>query len=246
MREQPWRTRARETAKLAVRHGLTRLDLDIARDPYVRRLQRTLETRGIDTVMDIGANVGQFGRQLRHAGFSGRIVSVEPLSSAYAQLARRAARDPRWECLRSAVGTDGEATMNVASNSYSSSILAVTASHVDAAPDSETVATEAVPMVSLAALVRDRQLDPAATLLKVDTQGYESQVLDSAEDMLGEFGAVQLELSVIELYAGQVLHEELVDRLHALGFILWSMDTGISGPDGRLLQYDGLFVPGGA
>lgn len=241
--EQSFKAQARESAKLAIRHGMTRLDLDIARDPYMKRLVRTMATHGIGTVIDVGANVGQFGTQLRHAGFTRQIVSVEPLSSAYAVLSRRASKDSNWEAVRGAVGEGGgEIEINVSANSYSSSLLKVTDAHLDAAPASQVVATESVPMVSLRDLVAERRIDPATTLLKVDTQGYESQVLDGAGPLVGEFAAIQLELSVVELYAGQVLHDELIARLSAAGYGMWSMETGISGRDGRLLQYDGLFV----
>lgn len=242
-KDRTWRGRAREGGKLAIRHGLLRLNLDIGRDPYVNRLVRTLAARDVRTVIDVGANVGQFASQLRHAGFTGRILSVEPMSAAYDELARRSARDPQWDCVQAAIGDDdGPRTINVAANSYSSSLLDITAAHVDAAPDSASVATERVTMLPLQELVARHHVEPAGTLLKIDTQGYERHVLDSAGPLVDEFAAIQLELSFVELYAGQPLHDELTERMHAHGLVLWSMETGISGPDGRLLQYDGLFV----
>lgn len=235
--------RAQESAKLALRHGLSRLNLDIGRDPYSRRLVRTLASRNIGTVIDVGANVGQFATQLRHAGFTGRIVSVEPLSAAFAELTRRAARDPKWDCVNAAIGDgEGTGTIHVSANSYSSSLLTMTDAHTTAAPGSESITTEQVAMMRLTDLVDARKIAPAATLLKVDTQGFEGRVLDSAGALLEEFAAIQLELSFVELYEGQPLHDELVARLRSAGFTFWSMETGFSAPDGRLLQIDGLFV----
>ena len=241
--DQNLRSKARETAKLAIRHGLSRMNLDVSRDPYTHRVVRTLASRGIDTVLDIGANVGQYSSHLRFGGFDGRIVSVEPLDGAFAELSKRAARDPRWTVIQGGVGPDGETVeINVAGNSFSSSILPMTDAHLTAAPGSGYIATQKIQLRSVATLVAENRIDPARTLLKVDTQGFEKQVLDSAGALVDQFGAVQLELSFVELYEGQMLYDDLVARLAASGLVLWSFEPGISGEDGRLLQCDGLFV----
>lgn len=243
MKDETWRGRARESAKLAIRRGLMRADLDVARDPYARRVVRTLASHDIDTVVDVGANVGQFATQLRHAGFTGHIVSVEPMSAAFAELSRRAAKDPRWDCVNAGISDEpGTQTINISGNSYSSSMLPMTQTHLQAAPDSAAVATEEVSLVGIPELVATYAIEPTRTLLKVDTQGFEGHVLTSAGDLLPQFAAVQVELSFVELYAGQPLHDELTERLRSAGFTLWSLETGVSGPDGRLLQIDGLFV----
>ncbi len=219
------------------------MDLDLGKDPFTKRLARSLVHADITAVLDVGANVGQYATMLRRAGFSGDIVSVEPLSGAYAQLHTRAAKDSRWTCLNSAIGSGGgTATINVSANSFSSSILPLTDAHLRAAPGSEVIATEEVPLVSVIELMDQYGLSPETTLLKVDTQGFEGEVLDSAGDLLDRFAGVQLELSFVELYAGQPLFDELVDRMRKAGLELWQLETGISGPDGRLLQVDGVFL----
>lgn len=245
MNDQGRKNRWREAAKLGVRRGLQRADLSIGRDPYERRLARTLEHFGIDTVIDVGANVGQFGRMVRTAGFGGRIVSVEPLSAAFDQLARRAVADPRWHCINTAVGAEpGSTQINVSANSYSSSLLTMTRTHLAADPQSEVIGTQDVDVITVAALAVEHRIDPAMTLLKIDTQGYEQQVLDGAGPLLDEFAAIQLELSFVELYEGQRLYSDLVEQMARHGLMMWSLETGISDDSGRLLQCDGLFVRG--
>lgn len=241
--DQGLRNRFRETAKLAVRRGLQRADLSIGRDPYVRRLVRALDHAGVDTVLDVGANVGQFACAVRSAGFKGRIISVEPLVAAYEQLSRRAASDQRWQTLNVAVGAaPGTTQINVSANSYSSSLLTMTAEHLAADSESRVIGTQDVQVVTAADLAMTHDIVPASTLLKVDTQGFEQQVLDGAGHLLDEFAAVQVELSFVELYAGQRLHDDLVAHLAARGLTLWSLETGISDAAGRLLQCDGLFL----
>lgn len=237
------RNRARETAKLGLRKGLGRAGLAVGRDPYANRLVRALAHREVDCVLDVGANVGQYAALLRAAGYAGRIVSVEPLAGAYAELASRAARDPRWSAVNVAVGDEvGETVLHVSANSYSSSVLTMTQTHLDAAPESRVVDDQRVEVTTVARLVEAEGIDPARCLLKVDTQGYEAQVLAGAGGLVDRVAAVQLELSFVELYRGQQLFEELVQRLRGHGLELWSLEPGISDAAGRLLQCDGLFL----
>ena len=72
----------------------------------------------------------------------------------------------------------------------------MTSAHTGAAPGSQYVGVEKVPVTTLADVLPGHDVDPARTWLKIDTQGYEAQVLDGASGRLGEFAAVQLELSV--------------------------------------------------
>lgn len=235
--------RTKESGKLALRAASARANLSIGRDPFAARLQRTLDARRIDTVLDVGANVGQYSSLLRSSGYAGRIVSVEPLQDAFAELSRRTAKDPAWQCINAAVGAEpGTTTINVSANSYSSSLLAMTSVHTDAAPDSATIGTETVTVRTVRDLVEECGIVPARTLLKVDTQGFESEVLSGAGDLLGTFAAVQLELSSVELYGGQQLYLPIAERLVGAGFELWTLDPGISDAAGRLLQCDAVFV----
>lgn len=243
MTDQTIRLRARESAKLLVRRGLGRADLAIGRDPYVNRLRRSLDHAGIDTVLDIGANVGQFGQLVRAAGFTGRIVSVEPLDSAHRVLTKRSSSDNQWSTVHAAVGAEpGTTTINIAGNSYSSSLLTMTQRHLSADPRSATIGVQDVQVLTVADLVRDQAVAPEHSLLKVDTQGFERKVLDGAGDLIDRFAAIQLELSFVELYEGQQLYDELVSDLASHGLELWALETGISDDTGRLLQCDGLFM----
>lgn len=236
--------RAKEYAKMALRSGLHRANLDLVRNPYPVRVSTALRWLATTTVLDVGANIGQYGSALRSSGFEGRIISCEPLPDAYGHLARRAGSDPGWTTLHTAVGADnGTLEINVSANSYSSSALTMTDAHLDAAPGSQTIGTETVPVTTVAGIVKQHEVDPGHTLLKVDTQGYESPVLDGAAGLLPRFAAVQLELSFVPLYAGQQLFPELTERLADEGFEIYAIEAGFADPrTGRMLQCDGLFV----
>ncbi len=238
------RSRPREYAKLALRNILHRRHLDLVSDPFPARIVATAGHLGVTTVLDVGANIGQYASALRASGYHESIVSCEPLSDAFAHLKRRASHDPRWEAVRTAVGAaPGSADINVSANSYSSSLLTMTEAHTTAAPGSQTVATETVPVTTVAELAASRELDPDRTLLKIDTQGYEASVLDGAGPLAGRLAAISLELSLVPLYEGQQLFDDLVARLRAAGYLLYALEAGFGDRrTGRMLQCDGLFV----
>lgn len=220
-----------------------RVGFDVTRDTFKHRFVYQMLQHGIDTVLDIGANGGQFGKLLRQSKFAGQIHSVEPLHSAYEVLAATAAGDPRWTTQRAAVSAEvGTLTMNVAGNSVSSSVLPMLERHASAAPSAQYVATEDVPATTVDEIVKTAGLDPERTLLKIDVQGYEREVLDGAAATLASFRGVRTEMSLVQLYEGQALMPEIVDLLGRHGFELWFIDPGFTEPDTRrLLQLDGVF-----
>ena len=238
-----WMGSNREIAKLALRRILQRANLGVSRDPAMKRLVRTLESLSVDTVLDVGANEGQFAALLRSAGFGGRIESFEPLPDAFAALERRVVKDKAWRAHRCALGEDvGVTTINVSQNSYSSSILDMTSTHLRAAPESRVIGKIEVPLQRLEDLAADLDVVPSRTLLKVDTQGYERQVLRGASSLMGDIAALQLELSMVTLYSGQVLFDEMRALLANQGLRLVSLEPGISDDRGWMLQCDGVFV----
>ncbi len=209
------------------------------------QLGRVLHGFGIDLVLDVGANQGQYGALLRELGYRGRIVSFEPLAAAHAVLDARAAGDPGWTVgPRTAIGAeDGSITINVAGNSASSSVLPMLAAHGDAAPHSRYVGTEAVPLARLDRLAAAHLASARAPFVKIDTQGFETAVLAGAPDVLAAASAVQIELSLTPLYEGQALYDTIIAELKGRGFELWAIWPGFGRPgDGRLLQMDGIFA----
>jgi FkbM family methyltransferase len=208
---------------------------------FPNTLVRALRHFEIDTVFDVGANVGQFASGLRQAGFKGRIVSFEPLSEAHAKLCERAKRDPHWIVHpRGALGDrDGMATINVAGNSVSSSVLDMKESHSSAAQDSDYVGCEAAAIHTLDSVADQYLEEGSKVFLKIDTQGFEWQVLDGTLKTMPRIHGILLEVSLVELYTGQRLWKDMIERLEVEGFTVWSVDRGFTDPrDGRTLQLD--------
>jgi FkbM family methyltransferase len=208
------------------------------------RLAALLEAHGVDLVLDVGANAGQYAAELRSIGYRGRVVSFEPLAAAHAALGRAAAGDSLWTVApRTALGAAaGTVALRVSANLVSSSVLPILPAAVDAAPAAQVVGTEEVPLARLDALAPPYLDGAARPFLKIDVQGYEAAVLEGARGILGRLEGVQLELSLTALYDGQPLLWELNDTLAGLGFEAHALLAGFSDPaTGRMLQVDGVY-----
>lgn len=212
---------------------------------WKRQFVKQLESHGVDVVIDVGANAGQYATDLRTAGYEGRIVSFEPQSGPFSALERNASTDPLWDCRHSALGeTDGTITINVAGNEgLSSSVLPMLKSHQEAFPPANYVGTEEVPIHRLDT-VAPQFLRPAdRAYLKIDVQGFEKQVLSGGKSTVNDrVVGIQLELSLLPLYEGGMLIREALDHVYSLGFTLMGLHPGVTDPrNGRLLQADGVF-----
>jgi FkbM family methyltransferase len=210
-----------------------------------KRLAALLGAHDIDTILDVGANRGQYGTNLRRLGYRGQILSFEPLSDAHAALVKVASNDPAWTVAPPmALGDeDGTTTINVSANSFSSSLLPLGDLHRQAAPQSEFVGTEEVQLSRLDTVLPTLiALDGKAVFLKLDVQGFETSVLRGATELLKGVRGVQIELSLVTLYEGQDLYMDVIGAMVELGFELYAIEGGFTDPQsGRMLQADGIF-----
>jgi FkbM family methyltransferase len=211
------------------------------------QLARLLATAGIDLVLDVGANDGHYARTLRAHGYRGRIVSFEPLSSAHARLAAAARGERDWVAAPPMALGDSEADVlvHLSGHSGSSSILDMLPAHERAVPGSRYVGSETVRQRRLDRVAPEYIAGARATLLKLDTQGYEDRVLAGAAGIMDRIAAIQAELSLVPLYAGQLLFDELRARIEGMGFSLYAVFPGhVSEATGQTLQVDGFFLRG--
>lgn len=211
-------------------------------DPH--RIVKGLLEKRINIVLDVGANTGQFAKSLREAGFPGKIVCFEPLPAAHRRLVARFNNDHATVIHpRTALGdTSGSVALNVSANSVSSSILDLLPSHSDAAPESTYVDTIETDIDCIDNVFTSYVAPGDRVFLKIDTQGYEWNVLDGAEKSIKDIDGLLLEMSLVRLYDGQRLWKDILARLERQGFDLWQILPGFSDPaSGRLLQFDGVF-----
>lgn len=196
-------------------------------------------------IFDIGANTGQFAQSVRKGGYKGQIVSFEPLSDAWIELKKNANNDSNWLIHeRVAIGnSNGEIKINISNNSVSSSVLPMLKQHSSAASDSVYIAEETVPIVTFDSIASQYLNNESNIFLKIDTQGFEWEVLEGAKNTLHLVNGVIVELSLVPLYDGQRLWKDIINKLENEGFTLWALQEVFTDPNtGQSLQFDGIFI----
>ena len=209
------------------------------------RRAKMMQHRGIQTVVDVGANVGQYGSELRKSGYSGRIISFEPTKLAYKKLSARARQDPSWSVINCAIGeANGEATIHVAANgAASSSLLPMLALHEQCVPDAHYVAEEHVVVKTLDSALNELLGADERVFLKIDAQGYEDRILRGASKVLSQVELFETELTFVPLYDGQTLFEGMLALLKEKGFSPVQFTPELADPiTGQGLQVNGIFL----
>jgi FkbM family methyltransferase len=203
--------------KRFIRRSLKHFGLEIRRIETTRTLMGFVTDRDIDVVLDVGANAGQFGSSLRAQGYRGKIVSYEPISTVYQMLAATTATDLEWEINNFALGLKtGYVTINVSRSSEFSSILPSTCAAMKYTAAAAIIRTE---------LIEVRKLDDVFpnisrnALLKIDTQGYERQVLEGGRSLLPQLKGVLMELPIVHLYQGTWQFHEAIEFMADAGFV---------------------------
>jgi len=197
----------------------------------------------IDFVFDVGANEGQYAEHLRLAGYKGAIVSFEPVNKAFTVLEKHATEVDNWEAEQIGLGNfDGESVINVAQNSVSSSILNIRKEHVEAVPESKYIAQEKISIRKLDSVFSKYEQPGRKYFLKIDTQGFEKEVINGALLSMKKITGIQVEMSIVQLYEGESMYDDLKKLIESYGFELYSLEPGFSDPDsGKLMQIDGIF-----
>lgn len=215
---------------------------------FERFLRELFALYSIDAVIDVGANLGQYRDFVRlQVGFDGWIVSFEPDPLCVAQLRERAKGDKKWHIEPVALGREnGQLDFHVTADSHFNSFLL--------AAEQGTVAEQ---YKSKSRVVRNekvaiRTLDEyqplfaklgiAKPYLKLDTQGFDLEVLRGASAFLREVRALQTEASVRAIYEGMPDYQETVDFLSECGFHLSNTFPVCHDAALRLIEFDCVAV----
>ncbi len=202
-----------------------------------------VRSREIDLVLDVGANDGDFARDLRDAGYSGKIVSFEPATAAYQRLANAAKNDPGWDTIQLAIGDeDGMLQLSISAiDVYSSFKQPSLAGRV--APGSREIRTEDVPVSRLDTFLRKSPQYAGRIYLKIDTQGFEMEVLQGVGDRLSDLAAVQAELGLVRLYDDQEDWLTVIQWMRSRQFEVATMICNSVDPAaGQAVEYDVVFT----
>jgi FkbM family methyltransferase len=199
-------------------------------------------------VFDVGANEGQYGTLLRdRAGYRGAIVSLEPVAEQAERLRASAAEDRDWVVRQVALGAEpGHLPMNVTRRGDFSSLLVPDNSRVRAfVEENQVVRTEQVEVTTFDALLAQVRAEGVAArnvYLKLDTQGYDLEILKGAGQSLAAVRALQMEMSVQPIYHGMPDYRAAIDRIEELGFALSGVFPVTLDRQMRLIEFDCILV----
>lgn len=216
---------------------------NVGTDASLRRIS-IYKNYKVSLLLDVGANTGIYGKEMRSVGFEGKIISYEPLSDAFEKLARVANELGNWEVNNFALGDENVIKeINISNNSHSSSILDILDTHTNAEVSASYVGKQKIELKTLDSIANNIVLNNyKEVFLKIDTQGFELNVLKGAEHSLNFINTIQLEMSLVPLYSGQALYDELFQFLWQRGYTLIDIEPGfVDAKQGKLLQFDGIF-----
>jgi FkbM family methyltransferase len=199
---------------------------------------------GVRSVVDIGANRGQFALVARHCFPDASIISFEPLPGPAVVYRSALGSDPLVTLREVAIGPrSGEALMFVSGRDDSSSLLPISEEQERIFPGTASVGTQRIVVTSLAEQLIDSQFKCPA-LLKIDVQGFELDVLRASEDVVDRFNWLYVECSFLELYKGQASADQVIAWLRLRGFLLEGTYNVSYDNAGRAIQADMLFGRG--
>jgi FkbM family methyltransferase len=199
-----------------------------------------MHANNIDVVIDVGANDGDYGREIRDRGYRGRIVSFEPNPVAFERLEQKITGDQNWSAYQCGVGDkDGELEFSIAVNDAMSSFKGLT--EFGKSTGAKQAATACVKVIRLDTFLSEHPDLLGCVYLKIDTQGFEVEVLRGAGEMLEQITAVQAEIALVHTYT---------DEEDWLSIITWMRDRGLevataicnSRVEAQVREFDFVFV----
>jgi len=200
---------------------------------------------GIDLVIDVGANNGQFGRMIREEGYQGDIHSFEPVSKTYELLKENCANDPKWFTHKIALGDScGEEDVNVTELSLLSSFLKPNDFGKRQIKKMMVLHTETVEMSTLETFVKQHIPDALdkRIFLKMDTQGYDLKVFKGAEGIFSNIFCILSEISLIPIYSDMPHYLDVLKEYESSEFVVTGFYPVCRDKNLSLIEMDCMLV----
>ncbi len=199
--------------------------------------------RNITTVLDIGANNGEFSKEIFTHLPNAEVYAFEPLSDCFATMQKALEHNPHFHALNTALGdTTGQTTIQRSSFHPSSSLRTMAALHKTLYPKTAGAKTETIEIARLDDIAKNIQLN-GSLMIKLDVQGFEDKVIAGGTETFKKASLILIETSFVELYEGQPLFGDIHDQLRSLGFSYYGAATEHRNPKtGELLYQDSIFV----
>lgn len=200
-----------------------------------------LKPAGFQTILDIGANRGQFSLVARKYFPTAKILSFEPIMEAAAVYRRVFASDSNVTLFETAIGSEEEVSLlHISKSDDSSSLLPITPLQNKLFPGTSEKESLFVQVKPLSSILKKEDIAFPA-LLKMDVQGFEMNALRACQPFFDSFLNIYVECSFVELYSGQTLADGVIAYLRDAGFVLCGIYNLIYDRKGVSIQGDFLF-----
>jgi FkbM family methyltransferase len=209
--------------------------------PDIVRLVNSLQ---LGMVIDVGANEGQFKKFMRSSvGYSGKVISFEPIPDMAAVLIDESKSDPNWRVVPEALGAEKEnLELNVSTRSDFSSFLNLSEKGREIFDGAQISTTVSVKVTTLSDFLCLEKID-TEFFLKLDTQGFDLQVVLGGQSHISSQCALLLcEVSVIPIYDNQPDWREMVIKLNDMGFDLVGLYPVNRTSRMQVIEFDCLMV----
>jgi len=195
------------------------------------------------SIIDIGANEGQFADKIRLLFPDAYIYAFEPLPSAFERLKDNFKEDKKFAAFNLGLGEE-RSVLQLHENEYSpsSSFLNLTDVHTKNFEEAVKTKELSVNVERLDEVFESMQIE-LPLLVKIDVQGFEDNVIRGGTNTLQKASAIICELSFVELYKGQALFEDILHLFMHMGFKYAGSIEQLRSPEtNRILQADGIFI----
>jgi FkbM family methyltransferase len=234
----------RITKNIFQKFGILIRVYNAATSEELRRI-KLLQHYNIDMIFDIGANKGQYAKGIIDAGYTNKMVSFEPLTSAHTVIEKESKKYANWTVApRCAIGSKNEEIeINISANSVSSTLLNMLDSHIDGAPDSKVIGKEKVQVYPLDEIAPEYLKSTKNLFIKMDVQGFEKEVLKGGQAIIEKAKGIEMEISLVPLYENQTfLLDEALQFMKEKQFRLVSIVPAFTDlKTGVVLQLNGIF-----
>lgn len=198
----------------------------------------------IGTVLDIGANTGQYAASFFAECPNVKIISFEPVKSCFEEMTKKlSSHGTNFQAFSFALGSKNEDTfINRSSFTPSSSLLPVSKALKDNYPKSVESSKEKITVKRLDDVFPTLNISKNL-LIKIDVQGFEDQVIAGGTSTISKAKVVIVETSFVALYEGQSMFDDIYRRMKNLGFSYYGDRERHYSKDGsKLLYEDSIFV----
>ena len=229
--------------KNKIRKLIQKFGLDLHRYRPVPNRLSYLKTFNPETILDIGANVGQFAKEIRQILPEAKIYSFEPIKECFDKLNENMSGDKNFKSFNFALGDKNEnSEMHRSVYTPSSSILEMAEAHKTLFPHTIQSRPEQIEIKRLDDVANNLKLKEQI-LIKIDVQGFEDKVIEGGKETFKKARVVLIENSFVELYEDQPLFDNIYSKLKSLGFIYkGSLQEKIDRNSGQVISEDSLFI----